>query len=72
MKRYSNIALLGILSCLAFYSCRAPSISRPEGYYRIDLLPSKFDRVEVSCGVTLEKPNHSTLEIIESDKSGDD
>ena len=71
MKSYRNITLLGILSCLAYYSCEAPLVSRPEGYYRIDLLPSKFNRVEVSCGVTLEKPNHSRLEIVDSDKSGD-
>ena len=71
MKRFRNIAVIGLLSCLAFYSCEAPSVSRPQGYYRIDLPTSEFSRVEVSCGVTLDKPNHSRLEIVESDKSGD-
>ena len=52
-------------------SCGNPSIPKPEGFYRIDIPDAKFKAVDIECGVRIEKPEYSSVEIVNSDKSGD-
>ena len=54
-----------------FYSCDNPAIPKPQGFYRIDLPEVSFKSVEFECGLRIEKPEYSNVEIVNSDKSGD-
>ena len=65
-----RVSLILILSAILF-SCGNPPIPKAEGYYRIELPEEAFSKTSVECGLTIDKPDYSKLEIVESDKSGD-
>ena len=58
---------LGVL----FITCTPTPIPKPEGFYRISLPEQSYRSVDIDCGLKLEKPEYSTLELVESKKSGD-
>ena len=49
-------------------SCGNPPIPKAEGYYRIELPEESFNKTSIDCGLTLDKPDYSKLEIIEASK----
>ena len=54
-----------------FITCGNPPIPKPEGYYRISLPEESFRSVKITCGLGLDKPENVTVEIVDSEKSGD-
>ena len=54
-----------------FITCGNPPIPKPEGYYRISLPEESFRSVKITCGLGLDKPENATVEIVDSEKSGD-
>lgn len=60
-----------IVIAVALASCTQPPVPKPKGYFRIEIPNRTYDEVEVGCGLALEKPQYSKLELVETDKSGD-
>ena len=69
MKRL--IYIFGLAFGAIFITCGNPPISKPEGYYRISLPEESFRSVKIICGLGLDKPENATVEIVNSEKSGD-
>ena len=69
MKRLIYIS--GLALGALFITCGNPPIPKPEGYYRISLPEESFRSVKITCGLGLDKPENATVEIVDSEKSGD-
>lgn len=67
MNRFGAILILSVL----LLSCGNPPIPKAEGYYRIELPEESFNKTSIDCGLTLDKPDYSKLELVDSEKSGD-
>ena len=59
------------LVSFCFSSCSESPIPRPKGYQRINIPEASFSQVDLDCGLSLEKPQYSSVELIKSEKSGD-
>ena len=67
----SLIYIFGLALIAIFITCGNPPIPKPEGYYRISLPDESFRSVKITCGLGLDKPENATVEIVNSEKSGD-
>ncbi len=64
--------ILGLcLLCFIIHGCGNTPVPKPHGYYRIELPETSYRSVDTECGLSLEKPDYSKLELINSEKSGD-
>ena len=56
------------LVSFCFSSCSESPIPRPKGYQRINIPEASFSQVDLDCGLSLEKPQYSSVELIKSEK----
>ena len=63
--------IFGLALVAIFITCGNPPIPKPEGYFRISLPDESFRSVKITCGLGLDKPENATVEIVNSEKSGD-
>ncbi len=59
------------ISLFILQGCGNPSIPKPEGYFRIELPNKSFRSVELDCSLRIDKPEYSTVEFVNTKKSGD-
>ena len=71
MRKIARAFVIASLVSFCFSSCSEVPIPRPMGYQRIAIPEASYSKIDLDCGVSLEKPQYSSIELIKSEKSGD-
>jgi gliding motility-associated lipoprotein GldD len=71
MKGITRAFVFASLVSFCFSSCSETPIPRPKGYQRIEIPEASFSQIDLDCGLSLEKPQYSSVELIKTEKSGD-